>query len=50
MDIKFQVDEYLKQDAKILGFNIDPKFGNALDGFMILDIANVPEETIRMLK
>ncbi len=42
--------KYLKQDAQILGFNIDPKFGNALDGFMIMDIKNVPEDTINMLK
>jgi putative hemolysin len=42
--------KYLKQDAKILGFNIDPNFGNALDGFMMMDIANVPDETIKMLQ
>jgi putative hemolysin len=42
--------KYLKQDAKILGFNIDPKFGNALDGFMIMDIRNVPEDTLKMLE
>jgi putative hemolysin len=42
--------KYLKQDAKILGFNIDPKFGNALDGFMIMDIKNVPDETVKMLQ
>ena len=42
--------KYLKQDAQILGFNIDPKFGNSLDGFMIMDIQNVPDETIKMLQ
>ncbi len=42
--------KYLKQDAKILSFNIDPKFGNTLDGFMILDMVNVPDETVKMLQ
>ena len=30
--------KYLKQNAKITGFNIDPKFNNALDGLMVLDL------------
>lgn len=42
--------KYIKQDAKIIGFNIDPNFSNALDGFMIMDFSSVPEETIKMLE
>ena len=42
--------KYFKQDAKILGFNIDPKFANSLDGFMIMDVGNVPDDTIKMLE
>ena len=30
--------KYLKQNGKIIGFNIDPKFNNALDGLLILDL------------
>ena len=41
--------KYLKQNAKIIGFNIDPKFNDALDGLMILDLFDVPIETITSL-
>ncbi|MCS6967886.1 MAG: lysophospholipid acyltransferase family protein [Cytophagales bacterium] len=39
----------LQLNAKIIGFNIDPKFNNALDGFIIMDFEKVPEEVIKML-
>lgn len=42
--------KYLKQNGKIIGFNIDPKFNNALDGFIIMDIHDAPEETLQMLE
>ncbi|MDX5481049.1 MAG: lysophospholipid acyltransferase family protein [Hymenobacteraceae bacterium] len=42
--------KYLKQNARIIGFNIDPKFSNALDGFMVMDVANMPSTTARMLE
>ena len=41
--------KYLKQNGKIIGFNIDPKFNNALDGLLILDLYDVPIETISSL-
>ncbi len=41
--------KYIKQEAKLLGFNVDPKFSNALDGFMIMDFTSVPDDTIKML-
>jgi len=41
--------KYLKQNAKIVGFNIDPKFNNALDGLMVLDLFDVPQGTIAAL-
>jgi len=41
--------KYLKQNAKIIGFNIDPKFNDALDGLIILDLFDVPIETITSL-
>lgn len=37
--------KYIKQNASIIGFNIDPKFNNCLDGLMILDLKNLPENT-----
>lgn len=42
--------KYIKQNANIIGFNIDPKFNDALDGLMILDINNAPEETLETMK
>ncbi|MBX2893907.1 MAG: lysophospholipid acyltransferase family protein [Cyclobacteriaceae bacterium] len=41
--------KYIHQNARIIGFNIDPDFNLALDGFMILDIAKLPQETINNL-
>lgn len=41
--------KYFQLDAKIIGFNIDPKFENALDGFVVLDFHSVPEQVIEML-
>jgi putative hemolysin len=42
--------QYLKQNARIIGFNIDPKFSNALDGFMIMRVADMPQATATMLE
>ncbi len=41
--------KYLKQNGKIVGFNIDPKFNNALDGLLIMDLFDVPIDTISSL-
>lgn len=41
--------KYLKQNAKIIAFNIDPKFNNALDGFLVMNIEQVPEDTFEMV-
>ncbi len=42
--------KYLQQNAKILAFNADPKFNNALDGLMLLDMQNLPADTVETLK
>jgi putative hemolysin len=41
--------KYLGLNAKIIGFNIDPKFNDALDGLIILDIYEVPRNVIESL-
>lgn len=41
--------KYIKLNAKIIGFNVDPKFNNCLDGLIVLDMNNVPENTIESL-
>lgn len=50
--IRFPVlmKQYIRQNAKFLGFNLDPNFNNALDGLMILDMADVPGYTIELLQ
>lgn len=37
--------KYIRQNARIIGFNVDPAFNNALDGFMIMDLQDIPEAT-----
>lgn len=39
--------KYIKQNAKIVSFNVDPKFNNSVDGFMYIDINDLPEQTIQ---
>jgi putative hemolysin len=41
--------KYMELNAKIIGFNIDPKFNNCLDGLMILDLFDTPQEIIKGL-
>lgn len=41
--------KYLKQNAKIIAFNVDPKFNHSLDGFLVMDVQKVPEETFEMV-
>jgi len=41
--------KYLKLNARIAGFNVDPKFNNCLDGLIVLDIFNVPVNIIESL-
>jgi putative hemolysin len=33
--------QYLKLNAKLLGFNVDPDFGDVLDGLMLVDLTKV---------
>lgn len=42
--------KYFSQNAKIVGFNIDPNFSDALDGLMFLDLKSVPIESLDLLK
>lgn len=41
--------QYIGLNAKIIGFNIDPKFSNCLDGFLVLDLQNVPKDILEKL-
>ncbi|WP_299121802.1 lysophospholipid acyltransferase family protein [uncultured Winogradskyella sp.] len=39
--------KYIKQNAKLVAFNVDPLFNNAVDGLMYIKIADLPESTVR---
>lgn len=41
--------KYISLNARIVGFNIDPKFNMCLDGLLILDLFDVPMNTIESL-
>lgn len=42
--------KYLLLNARIIGFNRDPRFNDALDGLMVLDLTKLPERTVEDLK
>jgi putative hemolysin len=42
--------KYLLLNARIIGFNSDPRFNDALDGLMLLDLTKLPEKTVEDLK
>ncbi|OIQ29301.1 MAG: glycerol acyltransferase [Bacteroidetes bacterium MedPE-SWsnd-G2] len=39
--------KYIKQNARLVSFNVDPLFNNAVDGLMYIKIADLPESTVR---
>lgn len=39
--------KYVKQNARLVAFNVDPKFNNAVDGLMYIRIADLPESTVK---
>jgi putative hemolysin len=41
--------KYLMQNAKIIAFNVDPKFNNSVDGLLVMTLRDVPEETFGMV-
>lgn len=42
--------QYVRQNARFLAFNIDPQFSDVLDGFIILNLKDLPESTIKALQ
>ena len=41
------IKKYVKQNAKLVAFNVDPKFNNAVDGLMYIKVADIPERTLK---
>ncbi|MCM4161146.1 lysophospholipid acyltransferase family protein [Antarcticibacterium flavum] len=41
------IKKYIKQNARVVAFNVDPLFNNAVDGLMYIKIADLPESTVK---
>lgn len=41
------IKKYIKQNAKVVAFNVDPSFNDAIDGLMYIRISDLPESTIK---
>ena len=41
--------KYIKLNARILAFNVDPDFNNCVDGLIMLDVLDVPKQEIDAL-
>lgn len=41
------IKKYVQQNARLIAFNVDPKFNNAIDGLMYIKIADLPESTVK---
>ena len=41
------IKKYIKQNARVVAFNVDPLFNNAVDGLMYIRISDIPESTMK---
>ena len=41
------IKKYVKQNARLVAFNVDPKFNNAVDGLMYIRVSDIPESTVK---
>jgi len=41
------IKKYVKQNARLIAFNVDPKFNDAVDGLMYIRVADIPESTVK---
>lgn len=49
LKIPVLLKQYIRQNARIIGFNVDPNFNDCLDGLMILAVKDLPKETYALL-
>ncbi|MBB5397583.1 lysophospholipid acyltransferase family protein [Mucilaginibacter sp. AK015] len=49
MKVPVLLRQYLALNAHIISFNIDPKFADCLDGFLVLDLQKVPQDILEKL-
>ncbi|TDD99576.1 GNAT family N-acyltransferase [Flavobacterium cellulosilyticum] len=41
------IKKYIKQNARVVAFNVDPLFNDAIDGLMYIRISDIPESTVK---
>ena len=49
MKVPVLLRQYIALNARIICFNIDPKFADCLDGFLVLDLQKVPQDILEKL-
>jgi putative hemolysin len=47
LKVPILLKKYIKQNAKLISFNVDPNFNDAIDGLMYIKISDIPEETVK---
>ena len=41
------IKKYIKQNAKVIAFNVDPNFNDAIDGLMYIRVSDIPDSTVQ---
>jgi len=49
LSVPILIKKYLQINGKVLAFNIDKDFNDVVDALMMLDISQIPEQTLEML-
>ena len=49
MKVPVLLRQYLALNARIICFNIDPKFSDSLDGFLVVDLEKIPSEILEKI-
>jgi putative hemolysin len=47
-DVPVLLKQYMKLGGKLISFNQDPEFNDALDGLIVVDLAQVPLKTLQL--
>jgi len=41
------IKKYIKQNARVIAFNVDPNFNDAIDGLMYIRVSDIPDSTVQ---
>lgn len=41
------IKKYIKQNARVIAFNVDPNFNDAIDGLMYIRVSDIPNSTVQ---